>query len=256
MTQSAISQQIRALETRFGVALFDRHARGLTLTDEGRKLLPQVEVALESLSAAMERFEAGASQSYLVVSGSISVIEWVICPALPAFTKRYPNVSIRFQTANWPDEFAISQADVEIRFGSERQVGTNAIFLLPNNLMVLRSPRLKGDLTELPLIEAVGTSQGWAKWGEAAGLHGLSPSFFTDTYGLALQMAATGNGVALTSSLLAANAIEAGVVEQAHPTTIPGKEGYFLAVDRSVAAAAAFADWLLEVTNDRGLATV
>ena len=52
MTQSAVSQQIRALETRLQVSLFARHARGITLTDEGRKLLPQVEAALETLTDA------------------------------------------------------------------------------------------------------------------------------------------------------------------------------------------------------------
>ena len=35
MTQSAVSQHVKALESRLGVALFIRKARGLALTDDG-----------------------------------------------------------------------------------------------------------------------------------------------------------------------------------------------------------------------------
>lgn len=47
MTQSAVSQQVKAMETRFDTALFTRKPRGLALTDAGRKLVPQVAQALQ-----------------------------------------------------------------------------------------------------------------------------------------------------------------------------------------------------------------
>ena len=40
VTQAAVSQQVRGLEARLGVALFRRLPRGLALTDEGLALLP------------------------------------------------------------------------------------------------------------------------------------------------------------------------------------------------------------------------
>ncbi len=245
MTQSAVSQQIRALETRFQVALFERHARGLTLTDEGRKLLPQVEAALEVLTSATERFEPLPEQSGLTISASISVTEWIISPALQEFRAAHPGISIRFMTAIWPDEFATSQADVEIRFGSEKQVGQDAELLLPNTLMALKSPDLQGDLTELPLIGAVGTSRGWREWAEAAGVGRLEPTVFVDSYGLALQLAQNGNGVALAHPGLAGHALAEGTLVPVHPARIAAKEGYYLSIDRSLRPAVAFREWLL-----------
>lgn len=249
MTQSAVSQQIRSLETRFRVTLFERQARGLALTDEGRKLLPKVEMALEALGSATDRLDAATAKTDLRVSASVSVIEWVICPALPSFRSANPEISIRFQSTIWPDEFIGAQADVEIRFGSERQVGRHAQRLLPVELCALKSPQLAGDLADLPLIEAVGTSQGWSVWGEAAGITGLAPSVYADTYGLALELAATGNGVALASLALSRHALETGRLTLAHKTQIRGKEGYFLAFDQSLPAAVVFCDWLLNLTN-------
>lgn len=249
LTQSAVSQQIRALETRLGVTLFERRARGLALTDEGRKLRPQVDTALEMLAGAVDRYAPESGESNLTIAASISATEWIIAPALPRFTAAHPDVSIRFQTAIWPDEFNTSAADVEIRFGSAKQVGRNAVPILPNELMALRSPKLDGSLTDLPLIEAIGVSRGWSVWGEAAGIADLRPTLYADSYGLALQLAAEGNGVALASAVLATNALERGVLEAAHETTITGNEGYFLSIDTEVQNARTFGEWLLDTID-------
>jgi len=73
MTQSAVSQHVKALESRLGVALFIRKARGLALTDDGRKLIPQVASALGTLTAASRIFETGTTQNLLTVATSVSV---------------------------------------------------------------------------------------------------------------------------------------------------------------------------------------
>ena len=249
LTQSAVSQQIRALETRLGVTLFERRARGLSLTDEGRKLLPQVDTALDMLSSALDPYAPEAGQTDLTISASISATEWIISPALASFTEAHPGVSIRFLTAIWPDEFNTTAADVEIRFGSSKQVGKDAIPILPNDLMALKAPTLRGELTELPLIEAVGVSHGWSAWGRAAGLPDLTPSLYADSYGLALQLAAEGNGVALASSVLAKNALAMGALDTAHDVTIPGNEGYFLSINEDIPNALVFKDWLLGIID-------
>ncbi|SMX29368.1 Glycine cleavage system transcriptional activator [Pelagimonas phthalicica] len=244
LTQSAVSQQVKALETRLRVALFTRHARGLSLTDDGRKLLPQVGSALGTLAAATDIFDAGPSTNLLTIAASISVTQWIIAPNLADFTQSHPNVRIRFLSAIWPDDFNSAQADVEIRFGSEKQVGKNAQLLTPNRLVAVKAPKLIGDLQSLPLIEAVGTSSGWKKW---AAVNGPvpEPQLFADSYGMALYLASQGNGVALVSEFLVKNAIKAGDVETADSATIPGHEGYYLSIDDSNLHAVQFQEWLL-----------
>jgi DNA-binding transcriptional LysR family regulator len=51
-TQSAVSRQIAALEAQTGARLFDRLPRGVSLTDEGRCLLPHAEAMLDRLATA------------------------------------------------------------------------------------------------------------------------------------------------------------------------------------------------------------
>ena len=160
LTQSAISQQVKSLETRIGAALFVRHARGLALTDTGRRLLPEVEAPLQGLASAMNRLEAGPKKGLLTIATSVSVAHWIIAPRLPDFKAQFPNLRVRLLSAIWPDDFHSIRADVEIRFGSAKQAGPGAEPLQPNRLIALKSPRLRGRLQDLPLIEAVGTSGG------------------------------------------------------------------------------------------------
>lgn len=245
MTQSAVSQHVKALEHRLRVTLFVRRARGLSLTDDGRRLLPQVGSALETLAAASAEFEAGPTQDLLTIAASISVTQWVIAPHLPSFQARHPSTRLRFLSAIWPDDFNTARADVEIRFGSEKQVGQGAAVLTPNQLIALKSPHLSGEFDDLPLIEAVGTSGGWKDWSERVGPVG-PPHLFADSYGMALHLAAQGNGMALATELLAGHALTSGALVRAHAASIPSQEGYFVSIDDQNPVAVAFRDWLLE----------
>lgn len=244
MTQSAVSQQIKGLESKLRVTLFERRGRGLALTDEGRTLLPQVEDALGKLATALDRVEGPKGQSVLTVRASSSVIEWILAPALPAFCAANPGLSLRFQTAIWSDQFHGAPADVEIRFGSAKQVGQGAQLVLPNRLAAVKAPTLDRALAALPLIEAVGISDGWDKWATAARLPALSPTVFVDSYGLALRLALEGAGVALVNLALARTALDRGHLTLAHDCIIPSNEGFYLFVSEQPPQAAIFAAWL------------
>lgn len=245
MTQSAVSQQVKSLETRLGVLLFERKARGLALTDHGRRLLPQVDTALATLTSATGAFVADQTSDLLTVSASISVIQWVIAPMFPEFTKCHPDVVLRLIGAVWPDEFTQTAADVEIRFGSRKQAGFDAELLGSDRLIALKAPNLKGKIENLPLIEAVGTSDGWKPWAVAADVAPLSPSLFVDSYGPALQMAIYGNGACLVHKLLATAPMQQGLIEQAHQVSIAANESYFLTVKSKTKAALTFRDWIV-----------
>lgn len=248
MTQSAVSQHVKSLESKLGVALFIRRARGLSLTDDGRKLMPQVTSALETLTAAARSFDTGPTQNLLTVATSVSVAQWIIAPRLADFTARHPDVRLRFLSTIWPDDFQTVRADVEVPFGSHKQFGKNATLLEPNGLVALKSPDLQGDLHSLPLIEAVGTSAGWKVW-QGREDQELAPQIYVDSFGSAMNMAVHGNGVALVSESLADSAIAMGQLVKAHDKIAPCQEGYYVRVNEKNDTSAQFRDWLLEATE-------
>jgi len=249
MTQSAVSQQIKSLELRLGVPLFERKPRGLALTDHGRRLLPRVDAALDTLSAATSAFFADKPAKLLTISVSISVLQWVISPLLPSFRAANPDIALRFISAIWPDEFSRTIADIEIRFGSKKQASPKAALLGSNKLIALRPKTLTGPIEHLPLIEAVGISGGWSAWGQAAGLDLLTPSIFVDSYGAALELAVRGNGVCLVSELLSRHPLKHELIEPVSDVRVDAKEGYFLSSNSDRPDVRTFTDWISEIAT-------
>jgi len=97
VSQSALTLQIRELETEIGLRLFDRSSRHVELTAPGRDFQPVAERLLYDLSGALDNLHAIAERqrgSVSVVAGA-SVIALAIAPAIARLAKTYPGISVR-----------------------------------------------------------------------------------------------------------------------------------------------------------------
>lgn len=245
LTQSAVSQQIKSLEVKLGTPLFIRRPRALALTDAGRQLLPQVEKSLEGLQSAAAQLGAfSGGDKTLRVAASVSLLQWVITPNLPQFYAAHGDMRIRFLSTIWPDDHINALADVTVGFGSARSFGAGAQALGAHELVAVKAPHIRGDLSDLPLIETVGASDGWARFAALAGIRLPAPKLHVDFYGMALHMVTQGLGAALVSRVLARDGLASGALTLAHDATIPAREGYYMRVTPHDEQAAAFADWL------------
>ena len=254
LTQSAVSQHIRALETRLGAPLFLRKPRGLALTDAGRHLVPDVAAAMARLRIATDAFEPATGGDILTIATSVSFAQWFLAPGLADFRTQFPHVRVRLVTTVWPDDFIASNADVEIRFGLVEVAGGGARQLGDNRLVAVASPELVKDiapddwptLMKLPLIQPVGISDSWDKVMKSMGQQKCpDPQYFVDTHGLAVDMAVSGAGIALTSGLIAGPSLLAGRLVNLPLPGFHTREGYFVAIKGSVEPTKqGFVDWL------------
>jgi LysR family transcriptional regulator, cell division regulator len=98
--QSNVTQRVKALEAEMGVALFERHSRGMTLTGAGRRLLPYVQrMAALSREAVLAARDEGEPKGPLAI-GSMETTAAVRLPALLAeFHRRFPAVRLTLKTA-------------------------------------------------------------------------------------------------------------------------------------------------------------
>ena len=116
-TQSAVSRQIAALERDTGTRLFDRLARGVRLTDDGRCLLGHAHAVLDRLDTArgdltaMRTLDAGRLRL-----GAFDTAEAALLPrALAAFRAGHPRVALSLTEANTPDLLAaLSAGDLDL----------------------------------------------------------------------------------------------------------------------------------------------
>jgi LysR family transcriptional regulator, hydrogen peroxide-inducible genes activator len=97
LTQSAVSQQIKALEDESGVVLFDRSGRVVRLTDAGHVFLTHVERILAQVeNARVEMAEmAGGTRGHCRLASLPSIAAYFLPRALASFQKLYPGVELQ-----------------------------------------------------------------------------------------------------------------------------------------------------------------
>ncbi len=117
VVQSALSHQIKALETELGVTLFARTSRRVALTAAGEAFLPGARASL----AAAERAAADAAAASGRIQGrlTLGVIPTVTAIDVPAILERYrcayPDVRIALRVAGSDElELSIAQGDVDV----------------------------------------------------------------------------------------------------------------------------------------------
>lgn len=220
ITQSAVSHRIRRLEAHFGRQLVRRLNPGVALTEAGEAMLPELVTALDGLSRL-----GGESERRLRVAAGGALCNWWLAGRLPGFMAAHPGLSVELV----PVEARDSIPDVDVRIlwvapGEDRRSDTQAP-LFHEQVFPVCSPRLlpgvgrplagAHGLAGLPLLHKASHGLGewtWSVWlerlGEPTGAQGAELSFAD--MGLVLAAAEKGAGVALSRSLLVADALAQG----------------------------------------------
>ena len=117
LSQSAVSRQISALEEEISTPLFQRHARGLTLTDEGELLFGAVTDVLGRLAAAEEALKNvhDAPRGALKITASHGIGAYWLLPRLGQFLAQYPEVEVHLVMDDRELDLAQREADLAIR---------------------------------------------------------------------------------------------------------------------------------------------
>ena len=265
MTQSAVSQQIKSLESALGRPLFVRRVRGLELTDEGRGYLPTVQAAFALLSEGTSVLTGRNDPNTLELHVNLSFAIFWLTPRLGRFMNEFPWVQLNLETSIWPEERPNATAMVEIVFGQgqwESKVGKrltrDAIFPVCTPELAA-SIRSVDDLLKQRLFDLSGTLQSWGSWLDAnpskpsntkknTSTNAASPKVHrASTWSVSLQWALCGYGVALAHDTVAQHLIDTGQLVRPCEFALPMKEAYYLiAPDGSHTnlAAKAFKTWL------------
>jgi DNA-binding transcriptional LysR family regulator len=257
LTASAVSHHVRRLETTLGVTLFQRHARGVALTAQGRALADATNTALadlDAVSGSLLSREQEAARVRITTLHSLAYT-WLI-PRLPSFVAAHPDVHLDFETSIALARFDDAGPDLGIRHGPGPWPGLTAHFLMDDVLFPVAAPTLTGvkqvtkpaHIPRLPLISDLGL-QGWADWFRAADVRSATlpaAHSFTDSTD-ALLAAVCGLGVALARWHIAAPYLQRGELIQLPGPMLKARFSYFVvhpAHRRPTPAAAAFIEWV------------
>src|SRR3954469_10105344 len=143
VTPSAISQAVRALETRLGAALFIRTTRSVGLTEAGERFLSRAKPAFEELVAAgdVARGLGQRPAGLLRLSVPRAVVPILLEPLIAAFCRAYPEVEVEIAASEELIDLAAGGFDAAIRLGQYIAADMVAVPLTkPFRFVIVGSP--------------------------------------------------------------------------------------------------------------------
>lgn len=135
VTQSALSQRIKALESELDLTLFVRRPRGVHLTAAGERLLRYCQARFSMELELLEQLtgdDAGGMGGVLRIAGYSSIVRSVIIPALAPLLQTHPNVQVHFQNAELrelPDLLFTGNVDLIVTDGSLHRADIDTVEL-------------------------------------------------------------------------------------------------------------------------------
>lgn len=163
LSQSAVSRQIRSLEESLGTNLFNRHARGLSLTDEGETLFKTAEEVLAKIHVTEQQIIEGTDvpRGELKITTTLSFGSTWMMSHIRTFIERYPEIKVQLLVNDIDLDLTKREADVAVRFHPahqldliQRQVGVfhHHLYAAPEYLSRKGRPETIDDLDNHHLI--------------------------------------------------------------------------------------------------------
>ncbi len=184
VSAAAVSQQVRRLELYLDTPLFQRLARGLVLTEQGRDYLPELSAGFALLGESTARVRAKRADGVLTLTTLPAFANGWLLPRLHRFRERAPRIDLVLRTSRHLMDFRRDALDLAIRFTTAPGKGLHGELLCAEELFPVASPQLFGGrqmpdtleaLAEYPLLHDTDAGseqpwQGWRAWFERAGL--------------------------------------------------------------------------------------
>jgi len=260
VTPGAVSLQLKQLQDRLGVSLFDRTRHGVVLSAAGARVHPQLLQAFDQISSSLQVLESSRARTTLRISAAPSFAAQWLAPRLAGFSAAHPSIDVRLDASPRLMDLRADGVDVAIRHGLGAYPGLQSEQLLAPVLLPVASPALLAtvapattpqDCLRLPLLQDSERSD-WRLWFQALGLPSndqleRGPAFDDDL--LLVRAAVAGQGVALVRDIHAADELADGRLQVVVQAPWPQAFAYY-AVTREdmpaerVEGVTAFMDWM------------
>jgi len=244
VTPSAVSQAVRALEARLGVALFLRTTRSVGLTEAGERFLTRARPAFEELIAASQaaRDLGGRPSGLLRITAPRAAVPILLEPVIAAFCAAYPAIALEIATSEELIDLAAQGFDAGVRMGKFIAPDMVAIrlsqpfpfmvFASPAYLRARKAPERIDDLGNHACLRMRRSDGSLAPWFFADGNKAVeaivSGPFIASDFFTLRGAAVRGVGLAQLPAPIAAEAVKEGKLVPLLKAFAPMTPGMFL----------------------------
>ena len=237
VTPTAVSHQIRSLETWLGVPLFERLPRQVRLTACGERLFHSVHGALLDVAQSLDTLRPQRSTGHLTVSTTPAFAALWLVPRLGRFYAAHPGINLRLDTqCEVVDLQQDASVDLVIRYSLDDYPNLYGLCLFDESFAVYGSPeQVVLAQTQAPTLISVRWHNsklyalGWQAWCEKAGERWLQDAPVLREYDeehYALQAAIAGQGLVLASNILVSESLASGLLAPYRPRISVDGAGY------------------------------
>lgn len=245
ISQSALSQTVRALEARLGLRLLTRTTRSVSPTEAGERLLVAIEPHLDGIEAGLAALTdlRDRPAGTIRITADEHAARSVLWPALQRFLPAYPDVTVEVFTDNGLTDIVANRFDAGVRLGGIVSKGMVAVPIGPEMRMAAvaspdyfagrKKPRTPQDLTAHSCINLrLPTHGGLYAWefeknGRELKVRVEGQIVFNNV-GMMLEAALAGFGIAYVTDDQVAEDVEAGRLVRVLGEWCPPFVGYHL----------------------------
>lgn len=260
LTQSAVSRQIRSLETQLGINLFERVRKRVVLSSAGRSLLPEVTGLLAQTEDMILRAMASSDGKNTLTVATLPTFgsRWLM-PRVPEFLKRNPDITLDVVSRSEPFDLGKEQIDIAIHYGQPVWAHATCTYLCSEIILPVASPVLidrfqvsrPEHLGSAPLLHLATRPKLWSEWLQANGGHeGVAfHGHRFDQFNMVIEAALHDSGIALLPRYLIEEELSSGKLQVVLDRPMSTPNGYYIVTpdgSQGSAASRAFESWLLQ----------
>ncbi|SLN19966.1 HTH-type transcriptional activator AmpR [Roseovarius albus] len=236
LTQTAISQHIKALEQKLGQQLFIRRAKSLRLTDVGEAYLPSVRDGLNTIGLSTRGLFGPDLANHVIIRASMACNVW-LSSQLATLCQQHPQIGVQFVTSIWPEATKQKAADLDIILAPQKHAGAHLEKLSDESIVPVcgsqtaSSIKSLQDLEQLDRIHILGFDDHWARYLAAFDIQQSAGTtrHVVDTSVAAGEMVQAGMGGAMLIERFATQAIQTGRDISIVGASVPLGQSHYIA---------------------------
>lgn len=221
VTHSAVSHQIKQLETWMGKKLFYRHAHGVSLTDDGKILFTTCLQAFNSIENCIIQLQKIPKFESITLGAPTSFIANWLIQRLEKFEKNFPNIKIKLMTCNNIKALEAEQIDLLILNQNTPFIFSNDIYslsLFPDLIGPVCTPvqechiKQPIDILSHVLLHSESNKEAWSIWAEKyhIDINKVKHHRYFEHLNLILEATASNLGIAIAPKILVEKDILSG----------------------------------------------